>query len=64
MKIPNYVKLYDVDVSLNRTSVQGKSGQWHNARPIQYHNFLYRLQMAWDVLRYRADALYWTINND
>lgn len=29
------------------------------SKPLPYYSFIERLQQAWDVLRYRADALYW-----
>jgi len=34
-------------------------GQWIPARPEPYWSFKERLRQAWDVLTYRADALYW-----
>jgi len=34
-------------------------GKWIPARPEPYWSFWERLQQAWDVLRYKADALYW-----
>lgn len=29
------------------------------ARPLPYTSLIERLQQAWDVLTYKADALYW-----
>lgn len=43
---------------------QGKSGKWHNARPLPYYGFFYRIRDAWNVLWLKADALYWTIDLD
>lgn len=34
-------------------------GRWVPARPLPFYSFWNRLKQAWDVLRYRADALYW-----
>lgn len=37
-----------------------ETGQmWIPARPEPYWSFWERLQQAWDVLTYKADALYW-----
>lgn len=60
----DYTKLYDTDVCLNRTSTKGKSGKWHNTRGLPYYGIYYRLRDAWNVLRLKADALYWTIDED
>jgi hypothetical protein len=37
----------------------GRSG-WTYARPIPFYSWPCRIRMAWHVLTYRADALYWT----
>lgn len=34
-------------------------GHWIPARPIPYYSFIDRIKQAWDVLTYKADALYW-----
>lgn len=34
-------------------------GKWMMARPEPYWSFWERLRQAWDVLTYKADALYW-----
>lgn len=47
-----------------QVQTQGKSGAWHNARPEPYYSLIERIKLAWDVLRYKADALYWTIDFD
>jgi hypothetical protein len=36
-----------------------RGGRWVLARPLPFYSFWNRLKQAWDVLRYRADALYW-----
>jgi len=41
-----------------RTATQ-VDGRWITARPEPYYSLIERLRQAWDVLRYRADALYW-----
>lgn len=38
---------------------QNKWGTWVLARPLPFYNFRVRLQQAWDILTYKADALYW-----
>lgn len=40
-----------------------KDGKWCNARPLPYYSLVYRLQMAWDVITYKADALYWEVED-
>lgn len=37
--------------------VRIKGRKW--ARPVPYWSFIERLRQAYDVLTYRADALYW-----
>lgn len=32
---------------------------WVPSRPIPYYSITERLKMAWDVIRYRADVIYW-----
>jgi len=34
--------------------------EWGLARPLPYYSTIIRLKQAWDVFRYRADALYWS----
>jgi|HubBroStandDraft_1064217.scaffolds.fasta_scaffold00148_44 hypothetical protein len=41
---------------------QDKYGNWHNRRPLPYYSFRTRLVMAWHVLTYKADPLYWSID--
>ena len=36
-------------------------GKWIPARPEPFPSFIERLKQAWDVLSYKADALYWGI---
>ena len=62
----NYTKLWDSRLGLiqGQEAVQGKSGRWHNARPLPYYGFIYRIRDAWNVLWSKADALYWTIDLD
>lgn len=61
----DYKKLYDSSIAIKRqVQAQGKSGAWHNARPEPYYSLLERLRQAWDVFRYKADALYWDIDLD
>jgi len=38
-------------------------GSWIPARPEPFPSFIDRLKQAWDVLTYRADALYWGIRD-
>ena len=61
-----YKNLYDTHLSIkSQAQAQGKSGSWHNARPLQYDGgILLQLKRAWDVFRGEADALYWTIDLD
>lgn len=61
----HYTKLWDTKLEIDSASkAQGKSGQWHNARPLPYYGIYYRLRDAWNVLWLKADALYWTIDED
>jgi len=32
---------------------------WKPARPLPYYSLKERLKMVWDILTYKADALYW-----
>jgi len=50
--------------NISKTKAQAKSGRWYLARPLPYYSFIIRLRQALDVLRYRADALYWGIDLD
>ena len=34
------------------------------ARPVPYWSYVERFKQAWDVFRYRADALYWKEPNE
>lgn len=47
-------------ISLSKT-VARVGGQ---VRPEVYHSFFMRLQQAWDVFTYKADALYWKERNE
>lgn len=49
---------------LDWTQAQGKSGKWRIARPLPFYSLLCRLKLAWDVLRYKADVIYWRIDFD
>ena len=61
----DYTKLYDTDLEVNgRCKILGKNGGWHNCRPLPYYGAYYRIRDAWNVLWLKADALYWTIDND
>ena len=42
----------------------GKSGKWRVARPLPFYSLRNRLKLAWDVLNYRADVIYWRIDSD
>ena len=33
--------------------------KWKPVRPLPFYCLKDRLQMAWDVLRYKADVIYW-----
>ena len=35
------------------------SGRYIPARPLPYQSLITRLRQAWDVLTYKADAIYW-----
>lgn len=62
----DYTKRYD-DNFLSENypvKVRGNSGKYHNARPEPYYGFFYRIHDAWNVLWLKADALYWTIDED
>jgi hypothetical protein len=49
-----------IDVTnCNCNQVLNKPGYWVQARPMPYPSFFSRLRQAWDVLTYKADALYW-----
>lgn len=61
----DYTKLYDSSLAIRgQCQAQGKSGQWHNARPEPFYGATYRVRDAWNVLWSKADALYWQIDND
>lgn len=63
----DYTKLWDnriIPQGGNGTACKGKSGHWHNARPLPYYGFFYRIRDAWNVLWLKADALYWTADLD
>lgn len=61
----DYTKLYDSQLHIQgQCKAKGKSGQWHNGRPEPYYGLYYRLRDAWNVLWLKADALYWTIDED
>lgn len=61
----DYTKLYDRSLTIvGRLHSLGKSGVWHNTRPLPYYGWYYRIRDAWNVLILRADALYWTIDDD
>lgn len=60
----DYTKLYDDWIGHNGIQAKGKSGKWHNARPLRYKSILCDIRNAWNVLIGRADALYWTIDED
>ena len=46
-------------LKLYNTQTEIKPGCWVIARPIPYYSIVSRLIQAYDVLRYKADALYW-----
>lgn len=61
----DYTKLYDSSLAIQgQCKAKGKSGNWHNARPLRYQSFLCNIRNAWNVLCGKADALYWTIDLD
>lgn len=61
----DYTKLYDTDLAIQgHSKAQKDGGAWHNARPEPYYGLYYRLRDAWNVLWLKADALYWTIDQD
>ena len=61
----DYTKLYDSNLGIQgQCSAQGKSGKWHNARPLSYQSIFCNLRNAYNVLFGKADALYWTIDED
>jgi hypothetical protein len=39
-----------------------KNGKVYYSRPVPYYSFMIRLKQALDVLRYKADALYWDVD--
>lgn len=47
-----------------KNTASDKWGNWRIARPMPFYSFIIRLKQAWDVFRYRADALYWHIDID
>ena len=54
-------KLYADEVAKSAQENQAglPDGRWVAARPIPYWGVRWRLRQAWDVLRGKADALYW-----
>ena len=61
----DYTKLWDTSLGINvQCQAQGKSGKWHNCRGLPYYGLYSRLRDAWNVLWLKADALYWTIDED
>ena len=61
----DFTKLYDSSLVIRgQYQAQGKSGNWHNARPEPYRNIFYRIRDSWNVLFGKADALYWMIDSD
>jgi len=61
----DYTKLWDTSLGIQgQCQARGKSGEYHNARPLPYYGFIYRIRDAWNVLTLKADALYWTIDCD
>lgn len=61
----DYTKLYDSSLFIQgQCQAKGKSGNWHNARPIKYRGLFCRLRDTFNVLFGKADALYWTIDLD
>lgn len=65
MKNINYTKLYDSSLAIGgHVKAKGKSGAWHNARPVPYDGIFYKIRDAFNVLVGKADALYWTIDLD
>lgn len=61
----DYTKLYDSSLAIRgQSQAQGKSGNWHNARPLVYQSVWCNIRNAWNVLVGKADALYWTIDLD
>ncbi len=41
----------------SQKNIGRSDGKW--ARPYPYFSFWTRVKQAWDVFKYRADALYW-----
>ncbi len=61
----DYTKLYDSSLAIaGQCQAQGKSGNWHNARPESYKSIFCKVRDSWNVLIGKADALYWTIDED
>ncbi len=44
---------------VKQCSVEIQPGHWIPARPLPYYSLIERLRQAWDILTYKADALYW-----
>ncbi len=63
-RLGSYLADYSFDHLIHSSRAQGRSGRWHLARPEPYRSLFARLRMSWDVLRYRADALYWETDWD
>ena len=50
----------DLELGINlNTKRETSKGYWCNARPEPFRSFFTRLKMAWDVLTYKADSIYW-----
>lgn len=65
MKHLDYTKLWDANLHFREhVQAKGKSGAYHNARPVLYGGIWFRIRDAWNVLVGKADALYWTIDQD
>lgn len=65
MKIPHYAFYTELEIANHVRDlhvIAYRKNRAYIARPVPYYNFWYRLQMAWDIIRYKADALYWTID--
>lgn len=48
------------DCGSTQTNVNWNGNEyWIPARPLPYYSWRQRLRLAWDVLTYKADAVYW-----
>lgn len=52
---------YNIDqINYDQCKTQTKiDGIWVMARPIPYYSLKSRLRLCWDVIRYKADVVYW-----